>query len=98
VLASGLTYTPTATGRWTSSTASATRAARTASWSRHRQGLLARAAYELLPPEGTDDARRVARVVNQTRGGKLNCTGVVALPDEGGLVGVDDVRAWEGSR
>jgi hypothetical protein len=54
-------------------------------------------AYELLPPEGTDDARRVARVVNQTRGGKLNCVGVVALPDEGGLVGVDDVRVWEGS-
>jgi hypothetical protein len=54
-------------------------------------------AYELLPPEGTDDARRVARVVNQTRGGKLNCTGSVALPDEGGLVGVDDIRVWEGS-
>lgn len=55
------------------------------------------AAFELLPAEGTDDLRRVARVVNGTRGGKLNCTGSVALPDEGGLVGVDDVRAWEGS-
>jgi hypothetical protein len=55
------------------------------------------AAFEWLPSEGTDDARRVARVVNGTRGGKLNCTGSVALPDEGGLVGVDDVRAWEGS-
>jgi hypothetical protein len=54
-------------------------------------------AFELLPPEGTDDARRVARVLNGTRGGKLNCTGSVALPDEGGLVGVSDVRAWEGS-
>lgn len=54
-------------------------------------------AYELLPAEGTDDGRRVARVVNGTRGGKLNCTGSVALPDDGGLVGVDDIRVWEGS-